>query len=143
MPNLSYIMPPCHCATMRQAARQVTQLYDRLLAPTGLRVTQYSMLRMVRRHQPVTMQSFAARAIMDRTTLTRALRPLVRDGLVAVEPGSDARTRIVTITQAGQTLLNESASTWEAAQAEFEHRYGANETRDLRGMLGRVVEQMA
>ena len=143
MPDFAYTTSPCHCLTLRQAARQVTQLYDTHLAATGLRATQYAVLRMIARNQPITMQGCADRLVMDRTTLTRALRPLQRDGLVAVEPGRDGRTRLLGLTGAGQAMLARTTPIWDEAQAEFEARYGSGETQDLRGMLARVVEQMA
>lgn len=120
----------------------MTQLYDRHLAPTGLRATQYSVLRALAHNQPITMQGLADRMVMDRTTLSRALNPLQRDGLVEVEPGRDARTRQLTLTTAGHALLDEVEPVWNRAQADFEARYGAAETQDLRGMLARAVVQM-
>lgn len=142
MPQRSYTTPLCHCAVIRQAARQVTQLYDRHLEPTGLRITQVSVLRHIRRHGPMTMQEFAEIIVMDRTTVTRALRPLQRDGFVTVEPGKDGRTRRLRLTEAGRALLERSDPLWDRAQSEFETRFGGYEAEALRGMLSRVVTQM-
>src|SRR5271157_2996991 len=83
----------CNCQAIRQAARQVTQLYDRHLAPVGLRTTQFSLLARLERAGPLAINELAARMVMDRTTMGRALRPLQREGLVAIDPGRDARTR--------------------------------------------------
>lgn len=143
MSRASYVQPPCHCASLRQATRQITQLYDQHLAPVGLRATQYTVMRIIRRLQPATMQALADRIVMDRTTLTRALRPLLRDGYVEVASGRDARTRVVSLTETGEALLSDATDLWEGAQAAFEVRYGARQTQDLRGMLERVVTQVA
>jgi len=143
VPARAFATTPCHCLMMRQASRQVTQLYDRHFAPTGLRVTQYSVLRTLVRNDPATMQSLADRMVMDRTTLSRALRPLERDGLVAMTPGRDARTRLLSLTPAGRDMIDELAPIWERAQAEFEARFGSVETRNLRGLLSHVVGQVA
>lgn len=143
VPERSYIASPCHCLTMRQASRQVTQLYDQHFAPTRLRITQYSVLRVLGRNEPLSMQGLTDRMVMDRTTLSRALRPLERDGLVSMAQGRDARTRLLSLTPAGHELLDELAPIWNRAQAEFETRFGSGETRDLRGMLSRVVSQIA
>lgn len=89
------------------------------------------------------MQSLAEICVMDRTTMSRALRPLERDGLVNVSPGSDARTRLVQLTPAGLSLLEHMAPAWEQAQAEFERRFGVDETSGFRAMLSRAVVQMA
>jgi DNA-binding MarR family transcriptional regulator len=128
---------------MRQASRQITQLYDQHFAATGLRVTQYAVLRVIKRCELLTMQRLAEEIVMDRTTLSRALRPLERDGLVQVVAGRDARTRMLSLTQAGLDLLDRLMPTWNRAQAEFETRFGAAETQDLREMLSRVVSQTA
>jgi DNA-binding MarR family transcriptional regulator len=143
VPERAFTVSPCHCLTMRQASRQITQLYDQHFAPTGLRVTQYSVLRVLGRHEPIAMQALADRMVMDRTTLSRALRPLERDGLVSMAPGRDARTRLLSLTPAGHDLLDALTPTWNRAQAEFEIRFGGAETQDLRGMLSRVVAQFA
>src|SRR3954453_22276475 len=81
----------CTCFVIRRAARHLTQSYDRFLAPTGLRTTQYSLLSTLKRTGPRTIQSLAAEMGLDRTTLGRNLRPLERDGLVSI--GVDARDR--------------------------------------------------
>jgi DNA-binding MarR family transcriptional regulator len=134
---------PCHCTAIRQAARQVTQIYDRHLAPTGLRASQLAVLRAIARHAPITVLNLAEVSVMDRTTTSRALRPLERDRLVSVLPGADARTRVVTITPEGRALMERTNPAWEQAQAEFERRFGAAETAGLRAQLTDVVSRMA
>ena len=68
----------CNCLALRQAARQATQLYDRHLAPAGLRTTQFSVLINLRRLGPMTINRLAAQMVMDRTTLGRNVLPLER-----------------------------------------------------------------
>lgn len=129
----------CLCNAIRQGARQVTQFYDRQLAPTGLRISQYAMLKGLRRLGPISINGLADAMVMDRTTMGRALRPLERDGLVAIGPGPDGRTRALTLTEAGRARLEAAEPLWQAAQAAFEARYGAAEAATLRGALARVV----
>src|ERR1700680_1389219 len=84
----------CNRLALPHAARHVTQFYDQFLTPTGLRATQYSILARLNRKGPMTINALAAELVMDRTTLGRNIRPLQRDGLVAVEPGqSDRRSK--------------------------------------------------
>src|SRR5262249_29748024 len=91
--------PVCNCLAVRQAARHVTQFYDRLLAPSGLRTTQYSILATLRRQDPMTINGLAVKMVMDRTTLGRNLLPLERDGLVRIEQGArDQRSKLIQIT---------------------------------------------
>jgi DNA-binding MarR family transcriptional regulator len=130
---------PCHCLAIRQAARQVTQLYDRCLAEVGLRATQYSVLAVLGRLGPVAVHELALNLVMDRTTTGRALRPLERDGLVHIGPGRDARTRALSLTPKGRALLETARPLWSRAQAAFEADYGASEAERLRLALARVV----
>lgn len=129
----------CHCLAIRQGARQVTQFYDRHLAPAGLRTTQYSLLNRLGRLGPVSINTLADALAMDRTTLGRNLRPLERDGLVAIGPGPNGRTRALTLTEAGLARLEAAAPLWRQAQDEFEAGYGEVAARDLRDALARLV----
>lgn len=129
----------CNCLALRQAARHATQLYDRHLAPAGLTTTQYSMLAKLARLGPHSINALAASMVADRTTMTRAVRPLARDKLVAISAGPDARTRMVRITPAGEKRLRAAAAHWRDAQKEFETGYGAQAAERLRSELARVV----
>jgi DNA-binding MarR family transcriptional regulator len=130
----------CNCLALRQAARHATQMYDRHLAPTGLKTTQYSILAKLDRLGPQPINALAGLMVMDRTTTTRAVRPLARDKLVAISPGKDERTRIVRITPAGEKRVKAAAARWRAAQEEFETGYGGAAAERLRQELARVVE---
>ena len=133
----------CHCVALRRSARRVTQFYDRHLAGSGLRITQYSLLRALAAQGPTAMQALAAHLVMDRTTLTRGLRPLEREGLVRLEAGRDARTRLVGLTEAGRARLEAATPAWARAQADFEAGFGVPETRTLRDLADRVTDAVA
>src|ERR1700747_2262959 len=77
----------CNCLAVRQAARHITQFYDQVLVPSGLRTTQFSILAKLLRLGPKTINALAAEMVMDRTTLGRNILPLKRDGVSAVEVG--------------------------------------------------------
>ncbi len=106
----------CTCFNLRKAARAVTQLYDGALAPVGLRATQFTILAIVAEKGPIGLTALADRMVMDRTTLTRNLRPLQRRGLVTVAPGEDRRERRITLTATGEDLLAAARSHWLRAQ---------------------------
>jgi DNA-binding MarR family transcriptional regulator len=129
----------CHCTALRRGARQVTQFYDRHLAPSGLRTSQYAMLVGLRRLGPISINAFADAMALDRTTMGRALKPLERDGLLAIGPGPNGRTRALRLTEAGSRRIDEAEPLWRVAQAGFEARYGAEAAADLRSALARVV----
>src|ERR1700759_1560578 len=92
----------CNCLALRQASRHVSALYDRHMAPEGITTAQYSILAKLARLGPQTIGALAGMMVMDRTTTTRAVRPLARDKLVTISPGKDERTRMVSITPAGE-----------------------------------------
>lgn len=129
----------CNCLAVRQAARHVTQFYDEFLASAGLRTTQFSILLKLRRLGPMTINALAAEMVMDRTTLGRNIRPLQRDGLVAVAPGhSDRRSKQLRLTEAGTERLRAAVNGWTRAQARFEAVFGVERACELRTLLHTV-----
>src|SRR6476661_1998679 len=100
-PTASAPSPACACGRLRRATRALTQLYDDLMAPAGLRVTQFSLLRTLARSGPMRINALAAAQLLDRTALSRNLDPLVERGLVEIVRGHDARVREVAITRKG------------------------------------------
>ena len=130
----------CNCLAVRQAARHVTQFYDHCLAPSGLRTTQFSILARLRRQGSMTINALAADLVMDRTTLGRNIRPLERDGLIAVETGrSDRRSKTLRLTDAGAARFRAAIKGWATAQRQFEAAFGAARTKDLRAILHAVA----
>src|SRR5258708_11429791 len=92
----------CNCLALRQATRYITQFYDRYLAAAGLRTTQYGILSRLKRQGPMSINTLAAELVVDRTTLARNIRPLERDGLIAIESDpSDGRSKILRFTKPG------------------------------------------
>lgn len=128
----------CNCFAIRSAARITSQFYDRHLAPSGLRTTQFSVLANLRRSGPLAINELANLMAMDRTTMGRALRPLEREGLVVIGPGRDGRTRALSLTEAGRARVREAAPLWRNAQASFEEHYGTQDAQALRAALIRV-----
>jgi len=113
----------CTCFRVRRASRRLTQLYDHLLAPAGLSLNQYSILRRAER-EPRTLGALAEELGMDRTTLTRNLSPLVDGGLLESRRGDDARQRVISITAAGKRTLAAARPRWQQAQAVVDGMLG-------------------
>ena len=131
---------PCNCFAVRSAARHVTQLYDRFLAPVGLRVTQFFILAMLKRRGAQTINALAEDMVMDRTTLGRAIQPLERDGLIRINPvPSDRRAKELHLTKAGEQRLHAAHEAWARAQARFEGVFGSKRAADLRTLLRAAV----
>ena len=142
------MMPPgsalagveCNCLALRAAARHVTQFYDQVLAPSGLRTTQFSILAKLKRNGPQTINALAADLVMDRTTLGRNILPLQRDGLIRIEASAaDRRAKQLVLSKDGEQRLRAAAKFWYAAQARFDAVFGAKRAGDLRGEMTAVV----
>ena len=125
----------CTGARVRRASRALTHLYDEALLPTGLRLTQYSLLRNVERMGPVRISALAEALLIERTALSRNLEPLVTRHLIAITPGEDARTREVVITDAGRQSLSHAIACWMHAQAEVERHFGSERLATLHQLL--------
>jgi len=130
----------CNCLALRQATRHVTQFYDQCLAPSGLRTTQLSILAFLKRLGPLTINALADELVMDRTTLGRTIRPLEREGLVAIVRGSaDRRSKELRLTEAGVAKVRAAMKAWARAQKCFEAAYGERRAVELRAVLRGVV----
>jgi DNA-binding MarR family transcriptional regulator len=144
MPKQQHAAPaeplsPCNCLAIRQAARHVSQFYDRQLAASGLRASQFSILRKLARLGPLSINELAGMMVMERTAMGRALRPLERDGLIAVGAGRDRRTRALRLTPAGEARLAAAEARWREAQQQFEETVGGEASAALRETLARVI----
>ncbi len=130
---------PCTCAALRRTARRLTRAYDRALRPAGLRLTQYSVLANLARAEGegrgLTVTDLARRLAMDRTTLTRNLRPLEAAGWLLVAPGPDRRSRAVEITEEGRRVFESAQPLWQAAERTFRQSLGREEAAELRRLL--------
>jgi DNA-binding MarR family transcriptional regulator len=121
---------------LRRASRAITQLYARILAPSGLQPTQFALLVACAVAGETPMTTLADALAMDRTTLTRNLRPLERQGLVRVEEGSDRRVRIVALTRKGRAALAGALPLWKKAQERVAEAFG-------RERLGRTLQEVS
>ena len=129
---------PCTCGRLRRAARALTQLYDDLMEPSGLRVTQFSLLRTLATRGPGRMSDLAKTLLLDRTALSRTLDPLVERGLVAIAPGRDARTREISLTHSGARAIRRATPHWQRAQARVATQIGADKLDALIATLAAV-----
>jgi DNA-binding MarR family transcriptional regulator len=129
---------PCACGRLRRAARALTQLYDDAMAPSGLRVTQYSLLSVLSQDGPLRISDLAARQLLDRTALSRNLDPLIQRALVAVTQGRDARTREVALTDKGVNALKRAEPYWRRAQEDVARRVGKPKLEALIAILGEL-----
>jgi DNA-binding MarR family transcriptional regulator len=130
----------CNCLAIRQAARHVSQFYDQLFAPVGLRATQFAILSRLRHEGPMTINALAAALVMDRTTLGRNILPLQRDGLIEIAASpTDRRRRELCLSTAGAEKFRQASERWRVAQTRFDAVYGSERAARLRDLLREVV----
>ena len=137
-PSLPSLSIACACGRLRRASRALTQLYDDAMAPAGLRVTQFSLLRTLAREGPQRLTTLAAATLLDRTALSRTLDPLVARGLVRIVRGRDARTREAALTGAGRAAIRTATPYWNRAQARVAKRLGPERLAGLIATLGEL-----
>lgn len=114
----------CTSFNLRKAARAVTQFYDDALRGTGLKSTQFSLLAVAAAAGSMPISLLAVELAMDRTTLTRNLKPLEAAGLLRIESGRDRRVRRVAVTAEGEAALARAMPAWRKAQTQMIDRLG-------------------
>lgn len=125
----------CTGAMLRRTTRRLTQVYDQALRPAGLRLTQYSILANLAEADGLSVTELAERLTMERTTLTRNLRPLERQGLLRVVAGPDRRSRAVRITTVGRGRFERAIPLWREAEKSIRHSLGRDQAAELRRLL--------
>ncbi|MFE3270347.1 MarR family winged helix-turn-helix transcriptional regulator [Streptomyces sp. NPDC059215] len=131
----------CNNLAIRKAARYLGASYDKALLPVGLRATQFSILQRLGVQGEMTITNLAEVIAMDRTTMASNLKPLAREGLVAVKPSeADRRVRIAGITPGGLDRLMLALPLWQAVQDQFEDRFGSDQAARLRASLADVLD---
>ena len=129
---MKLIALPCYCATLRQAARAVTVLYEDMLADSGLHATQFTALQFLHSVPNVTTTELADALGIDQTTATRTLALIKKAGLVKDSVGADRRQRHWALSTQGTALLKKLKPRWEAAQEAFEKRVGPTQALALK-----------
>ena len=132
-----HVRDHCLCLGAQRAARALARRFDEAFRPLQLTNGQFSLLMSLNRPEPPGMGAVAALLAMDRTTLTAALKPLERRGLVQVaRADDDKRSRRLSLTGAGVALLARALPIWERTHAEVDAALGAGNGEKLREALG-------
>lgn len=115
-----------HCLNLelRKANRVLSQIYDSYLSPIGLKTSQFSILRAIRFLKQTTNRDLQDVLVLDQTSLSRALKPLIRDGYVAVSAGTDRRQKQLQLSDSGRQLFRDAEPLWAAAQEYVSSRLG-------------------
>src|SRR5881296_3690126 len=125
-------LSPCVCSTLRMVTRAVTQLYDDVLRPSGLRVTQFSMLATLARLGGANLRQLEDTLAIDQTTLTRSLHLLERDRVIERVPHPDGRIKAMRLTSTGRRALEAARPLWGHAQDKVLRELGTRAWEDAR-----------
>lgn len=132
--------PPgiCNCTNMRRASRAMTQFYDEILTPSGLKITQYSLLNHIKRLGPLTMNELSQAIRLERTTLVRNLKPLEKKGFVSIIAAKSSQANQVNITERGLQALAKAFPYWTQAQTVIDSLFSEEE----RKIFGSALEKI-
>ncbi|PYM64680.1 MAG: MarR family transcriptional regulator [Candidatus Rokuibacteriota bacterium] len=132
-------LSPCVCNTLRMVTRAVTQLYDEVLRPSGLRVTQFSILATLARMGEANLKQLADALAIDQTTLTRSLNLLERDGVIERGPHPDGRIKAMRLTSKGRRALEVARPLWARAQDKVLRELGTKAWADAQRRLTHLL----
>ena len=130
----------CTNLKLRQLTRRVSRHYDAIVSATGLKNTQYSLLSHVVLLGPIKPSELAARMQLEPSTLTRNLQPLIAQGWVELQPGEDARSRLVVATEAGHAKRVEAQRAWKQAQLSLNARLGDERVVQLHALVDACLQ---
>jgi DNA-binding MarR family transcriptional regulator len=132
-------LSPCVCGTLRMVSRAVTQLYDEVLRPSGLRVTQFSILAVMARMGEANLRQLEDALAIDQTTLTRSLSLLERDGVIERVPHPDGRIKAMRLTARGRRALGVARPLWAQAQGKVLRELGTKAWADAHRRLAHLL----
>lgn len=135
-------MSLCAHANLRQATRIVSQMYDAALKPSGLRATQFTLLAVLAKRGELPVTKLAEILVLDRTTLTRNLKPLVKKDWLSIGREEDERIRLISLTEQGHTVVREATPLWRQAQKNIVAQIGAENLPKLVADLNSLVQTM-
>src|ERR687898_1773536 len=130
----------CSCGELRKAARAITQLYDNAFKSSGLLSTQLVVLDAICNNDSIRISDLAKQQGLDRTTLTRNLSVLERQGFIKISSGRDHRTRIVTVTQKGRSAVAKALPLWNEVQGKVKQQMGEDVWLNLIQNLSQFVK---
>ncbi len=130
----------CHCIALRRAAALVTTHYDRALAACGIGISQFSLLHSLQRLGVSNVSRLAEQVGLERSTLTRNLKPLFEAGYIEDYAEAGNRDRQIAVSESGAVLLDEAIPLWESAQKDVKNAVGGKNLKELARLLERLEE---
>ncbi|ERI91098.1 transcriptional regulator, MarR family [Clostridiales bacterium oral taxon 876 str. F0540] len=128
----------CNCLNLRRASQAITQIYDEFLEPSGLKISQYSLLKHIKYMEPVSVSDLALEIRLDRTTLVRNLKSMEERGFIIDISASGARNRQLTLTDSGLETLEKAEQLWSEAQDYIDNYLGKDYMETLTVLLSKI-----
>lgn len=125
----------CHCLKMRRSAENVIHFYDKILSPTGLTVRQYSLLHQISEHEGCSVRELSELTELDRSTLARSLKPLLKTGYIDDKKEAGARNSKLVLSEMGAEVCSQAEKLWTLAQKQFEEKLGNDTVNTLEKIL--------
>jgi DNA-binding MarR family transcriptional regulator len=128
----------CACLNLRRASQAITQKYDEFLEPSGLRISQFALLKHIKLMGPVSVSDLALKIRLDRTTLVRNLKRLEKQGFIADIAAKGTRNRQLQLTEQGLEIIAKAAQLWSKAQVFIERYLGEDDLKTLTELLSKI-----
>lgn len=128
----------CNCLNLRRASQAITQVYDGFLEPSGLKISQYSLLKHIKYMGPVSVSDLALKIRLDRTTLVRNLKPMEERGFIIDIAAKGTRNRQLKLTDAGIETFEKASQIWSEAQSFIEQYLGKDDMETLTVLLSKI-----
>jgi DNA-binding MarR family transcriptional regulator len=133
----------CACTSLKKTSRMITRYYEKKLAHAGLTATQFAILRATDRVDNIPLSRLAEQLVLDRTSLYRAIKPLLRESLIKlIADKNDRRAKAVLLTDQGKRRTLKASSYWEEAQNGFLAAFGNENWSKLEDKLVQVISKL-
>jgi len=139
LPTMPDDFDPCISLDLRKANRVMSQIYDQYLSACGIKGTQFTILRATNVLGQTTNKQLQEVLVLDQTTLSRNLKPLLRDGFISAKEGDDRRVKVLTLTQDGYKMFEKADKQWQQAQTEVKEKLGEKNTALLHSLSNAIV----
>jgi len=137
--NLEKINITCVNQNLKKLSRSVGVIYDRKLAKNSINVNQFAILSYIFYYENITLGKLALRLSMDRTTLSKNLKPLLRENYITIISADDKRMKILCLTEYGTNTLENSLDLWAEAQKDIYRKYGKKKIHTLLSILNDLL----
>lgn len=134
----------CFNLAMRKSSRLITHFYEERLAPLGIKVGQFSILRAVFLLKETNNKQLQSVLVLDQTTLSRSIKPLIRDGYIqVVENEKDRRVKTISLTSQGEAFYLQAHPIWEQAQKDFLEKIGTSQVNNILNLSDKLLEKIS